>query len=41
LKFSGKPIFNTILLVSPLNPWIEVHNATHIRGGVGFAAFEG
>jgi len=23
-----------------LNPWIEVHNATHIRGGVGFAAFE-
>ena len=26
---------------SPLNPWVEVHYATHIRGGVGFAAFEG
>jgi hypothetical protein len=30
-----------LIIPSPLNPWIEVHNATHIRGGVGFAAFEG
>jgi hypothetical protein len=32
---------NKMVKTSPLNPWVEVHNATHIRGGVGFAAFEG
>ncbi len=29
-----------LMLYSPLNPWVKIHNRAEFGAGIGFAAFE-